>query len=46
MISTLLNWWLDIIRRYDLENSIGFDWYITAMAFRKALDLAARRRLE
>jgi MarR family transcriptional regulator for hemolysin len=39
----LLNWWLDIIRRYDLE-SIGFVLYRTAMAFRKALDLELRRK--
>ena len=38
-ISTLLNRWLDIIQSYDLENSIGFLLYKTAMAFRKALDL-------
>ena len=44
MISILLNWWLDIIRRYDLENSIGFVLYRTAMAFRKALDLELRRK--
>ena len=44
MISVLLNWWLDIIRRYDLENSIGFVLYRTAMAFRKALDLELRRK--
>ena len=39
IISTLLNCWLDIIQRYDLENSIGILLYKTAMAFRKALDL-------
>jgi hypothetical protein len=39
IISTLLNCWLDIIQSYDLENSIGFLLYKTAMAFRKALDL-------
>ena len=44
MISILLNWWLDIIRRYDLENSIGFVLYRTAMAFRKALDSELRRK--
>jgi len=44
MISILLNWWLDIIRRYDLENSVGFLLYRTAMAFRKALDLELRRK--
>jgi MarR family transcriptional regulator for hemolysin len=44
MISILLNWWLDIIRKYDIENSIGFVLYRTAMAFRKALDLELRRK--
>jgi hypothetical protein len=39
IISTLLNCCLDIIQSYDLENSIGFLLYKTAMAFRKALDL-------
>ena len=39
IINTLLNCWLDIIQSYDLENSIGFLLYKTAMAFRKALDL-------
>lgn len=44
MISVLFSWCLDIIQSYDLENSIGFVLYRTAMAFRKALDLELRRK--
>lgn len=44
MISILFSWCLDITKSYDLENSIGFILYRTAMAFRKALDLELRQK--
>ena len=44
MISILISWCLDINKNYDMENSIGFMLYRTAMAFRKALDLELRRK--
>jgi MarR family transcriptional regulator, transcriptional regulator for hemolysin len=40
----LISWCLEITKSYDLENSIGFMLYRTAMAFRKALDLELRRK--
>jgi MarR family transcriptional regulator for hemolysin len=43
IISTLFSRWLNI-KNYDLENSIGFMLYRTAMAYRKALDLELRRK--
>jgi hypothetical protein len=44
IIRVLLNWWLDIILSYDLENTIGYVLYRAATAFRKALDLELPRK--